>query len=194
MTNNCYYKLNIDINRCFRNDFKFPTPSGNYGVWHPKAADVFNYNWLKYMEKIGVPLYTVMIFYRGPFSGTQHAHVDIGKEDPFELTPWGINWVFGGKGSSMVWYDLPNDGKMEINYTQAKTPYIYWYTNQLKEIERLELTEGTVALVNTALPHSIEMKEDPRWCFSVRTSIPDNQSWDEITEIFNKKNIIRHAK
>lgn len=186
----CWYDLRIDVTGCFLPTFKFPTPVGNYGIWHPQASEVFHPQWLKYMSKLGVPLYTVMIFYRGPFSGTEHAHVDVAKADPFSLTPWGINWVYGGKNSSMVWYEQQEIKTEDINYTAAKTPYVYWYVNNLKEIERKELTQGKVTLVRTDFPHSIEMDLEPRWCFSARTSIPDEEKWENITKIFRNKNLL----
>jgi hypothetical protein len=190
MDKHCWYKLNIETEGCLLPEFKFPEPTGDYGVWHPLAKDVFKPWWLAYMRKMGLPIYTVMLFYRGPGAGTFHAHIDIAKTDPFELTPFGINWVYGGKGSNMVWYDLPGDYEKNVHYTAAKTPYVYWNVSELNEIDRTELTEGTVTLVQTSLPHSIEMKDQPRWCFSARSSIPDSQSFENAVKMFKKKNLL----
>jgi len=185
-----WYKLNIDTTDCFLPNYTFPTPTGLYGVWHPKASEVFNRQWLIYLLRLGIPLYTVMIFYRGPGASTAHAHVDVAKPDPLKFTPWGINWVFGGKDSKMTWYEPQTVTKEDISYTAAKTPYIHWPIKNLKEIDNLELTEKNTYLVRTDIPHSIKMSSDPRWCFSARLSIPDSINWESTVNMLKSKNLL----
>ena len=88
----CWYKLNIDVKNCFLENYKFPTPPGRYGVWHPRAYKVFNQQWIQYVKSLGLSIYTVMIFYRDSYAHTELAHVDIAKCDPFTLTNFAINW------------------------------------------------------------------------------------------------------
>jgi hypothetical protein len=184
----CWYKLKISVKDCFLPGYKFPTPTGRYGVWHPKATEVFNNQWLQYVKSIGIPVYSAMIFYRDSYAHTAQAHVDIGKPDPFVLTNFAINWCYGGEGSEMVWYETPTK-KKEISYTAANTPYMAWDIPDLKEIERTHLGEE-VSLVRTGVPHAIKMEKEPRWVFSARCSIPDNIEWERALEILREKDLL----
>lgn len=188
MKNHCWYNLRINVDNCFLDNYKFPTPHGRYGVWHPRAETVFNRTWLTYMKKIGLPIYSTMIFYRGPYAHTAQAHVDIGKTDPLTFTNFAINWCYGGSESKMVWYKMPPEDT-PITYTGAKTPYMSWDIPTLEEVERTHLSE-TVSLVRTGVPHSIEMGQEPRWVFSARCSLVDNFEWDDIVELLRKKNLL----
>ena len=184
----CWYKLNIDVKNCFLENYKFPTPSGRYGVWHPRAHEVFNQRWIQYVKSLGLSIYTVMIFYRDSYAHTELAHVDIAKCDPFTLTNFAINWCYGGAGSEMMWYNTPNE-KKAITYTAANTPYMAWDIPELTEIERTHLGEE-VTLVRTGLPHAIRMDKEPRWVFSARCSIPDNLEWEQVVGLMREKNLI----
>ena len=184
----CWYNLNIDIKNCFLDGYKFPVPTRRYGIWHPLARDVFKHEWLEYLSSLGLPIYSVMIFYRGPWASTAEAHVDVGKAEPFCLTNFGINWCYGGKNSEMVWYETPTEPK-SVTYTAANTPYMSWDIDTLKEIERVHLSDE-VSIVRTGIPHSIKMGAEPRWAFSARCSLLDNMSWDDARAVLQKKNLI----
>ena len=75
MKNYCWYNLKIDVKDCFLDDYKFPKVWGQYGVWHSLSATVFKKEWLMYMKEIGLPIFSTMIFYRGPYVHTAKAHV-----------------------------------------------------------------------------------------------------------------------
>jgi len=188
MSNKCWYNLKIDISNCFLEGYKLPEPVGKYGIWHPLAKDVFNPQWLRYTRSIGLPIYSVMIFYRGPYAHTAQAHVDVGKAEPFCLTNFGINWCYGGEGSEMAWYETPIEPK-PVSYTEAKTPYMSWDADKLKEIERTHIG-NEVSIVRTGIPHSIKMDKDPRWAISARCSLLDNYNWETVIEELRKKNLL----
>ncbi len=191
-TNNCYYRLKINSDNLLNPNWKLPKPTGAYGIWSPMAEEVFSTEWLGYMKSIGIPIYNAMIFYRAPGSSTREAHVDISKTDPLVLTNYGINWCLGGRDSSMIWYETPNDGRIrdeDVIWTAAKTPYIKWQYEEVKEIERTTIGKELV-LVKTDLPHAIKMGKEPRWCISARSSALDNLKWDEVTELLRSKNLL----
>jgi len=184
----CWYDLDIDVKNCFKPEFKFPTPKGRYGIWDKLAWDVFNMDWLKYVSAKGLPVYSVIIFYRGPYASTLGAHVDISTVEPFLLTNFAINWVYGGRDSTMSWYDTPLAEK-KIEYTPAGTAYKVWNKRELNKIESDVIGES-VKLVRTGIPHSIEMGSDPRWCISARTSIHHDYEWDHVVGMMRNQKLL----
>ena len=86
VNDNCYYRLTLDVSNAIREDYVFPTPATEYGIWNPPAEKIFNKVWLDYMKSIGVPVYNAMVFYRGPNASTKETHVDISKTNPLRLT------------------------------------------------------------------------------------------------------------
>jgi hypothetical protein len=190
--NFCYYRLKIDSSNLLNPKWKLPSPKGLYGIWSPRAEEVFSTTWLDFMKSIGIPIYNAMIFYRGPGASTKEAHVDISKTDPLVLTNYGINWCLGGTDSSMSWYETPNDGKIrdeDVIWTAAKTPYIKWQYEEVNEIERANIGRE-LTLVKTGIPHAVHMGKEPRWCISARSSSLDNLVWEEITELLRSKNLL----
>lgn len=184
----CWYDLNIDVKNCFKEGYKFPEPTGQYGIWHPLAWDVFNMDWLKYVTSMGLPIYSVMIFYRGPYASTLGAHVDISIPEPLLLTNFAINWVYGGSDSTMSWYETP-PGEKKIEYTPAGTAYKVWPKRELTKIESHSIGEQ-VKLVRTGIPHSIEMGSQPRWCISARTSIHHDFEWEQVVDMMKDRKLL----
>lgn len=184
----CWYKLNLDIKNCFIDGYKFPVPKGQFGIWSPLAADVCNPTWAKYLKSVGLEPFCFMIFYRGAGASTAQAHIDIAPTKPLSLTHFAINWVYGGEGSEMVWYEMP-ETKTKVVYTEANTPYMSWNKPTLKEIERHHIGEE-VTIVRTDIPHAINMDKDPRWCFSMRVAFLENVEWDTAIDILREKNIL----
>lgn len=188
----CYYRLKIGTGSALNPSWKFPTPTGLYGIWNPPAEEIFRPAWLEFMKSIGIPIYNAMVFYRGPGASTKEVHLDISKTDPLVLTNYGINWCLGGKDSSMMWYETPGDGRVreeDVIWTAAKTPYITWKYEEVKEIERATIDQE-LTLVKTDIPHAIKMGKEPRWCISARSSSIDSLEWDEIIELFRSKNLL----
>ena len=191
--NNCYYRLNIDVSNALKPDWKHQCGTfdvtGKYGVWQPPSNLIFNQEWLDYMKSIGLPIVNAMIFYRGSYAHTVDAHIDVSTAQPFRTHNFGINWCVGGKGSEMLWYELPPNAEQKVTYTRAKTPYVSWPLKELTEVERCHIGKQ-VTLVKTGLPHAIVMGEEPRWCFSARTFIPNDIPWQEVVELMRSKNIL----
>lgn len=196
MNDKCYFELDIDVSDALKSDWKTYCTTfditGKYGIWQPSSEQIFKKSWLDYMRSIGLPIYNAMIFYRGPYAHTADAHIDI-SDIPFRIHNFGINWCVGGKNSEMVWYELPENPEEKIAYTRANTPYVAWPKKTLKEIERYHIGEK-VTLVKTGLPHAIVMDQEPRWCFSARSAIPNDLPWDKVTDLLRSKKLLVERK
>jgi hypothetical protein len=181
--NHCWYKLNLNVKNALRPSWKFPRHNGKYGIWHYEAVEMFDIGWLYDTHDKGISLINAMLFFRGPGYNNNTAHMDLAENKKNGLQVWnfGINWCIGGRDSEMVWYNTPTDFNLhkDVPYTAAKTPFISWPINELTEIERHNIG-NTVTLVNTGIPHTVNMNNDPRWCISVRGFFRDNITWDEI--------------
>jgi hypothetical protein len=184
----CWYNLKIDTTNCFLEGYKLPKTNGELGIWSLHAKDIFKPQWLEYVESIGVFITSAMIFYRGPGTGITHAHIDISDVEPLSLSTFGINWCYGGKNSEMVWYETPIEPK-QLSYTPAKTPYMSWNINELKEIERTHIG-NEVSIVRTNIPHGIKMDTDPRWTISARYSELEGAKWETIIEELRDRNLL----
>lgn len=175
----CWYNLNIDTSKAIKKDWQFPDPRLNaYGIWQLWAHEVFDQDWLNYTADLGLDFGSLMLFYRGPWMSTKGAHIDIATVEPFKIGTYGLNWIFGGEGSEMLWYDLP-EGNIDILYTPAGTAYTYWPIHQLTKIDRYAIN-SVPTLVKVGNPHSITMGPNERWCISARPRLIRNMEWDEV--------------
>jgi hypothetical protein len=179
---NCWYRLNIDVTNAFRDDWKFPVPEvtdNDDSVWQFWAIKVFKQEWLDKQAALGLNFVSMMLFYRGPYMSSKSAHVDIAETDPVvKLSTYGLNWIIGGEGSEMQWYDFP-DTPLNILYTPANTPYTFWPINTLNKIDSCNINSQPT-LVRVGTPHSITLGSEPRWCISVRPRLNANMEWDEV--------------
>ena len=166
-----------------------PTPKGNYGIWYPKAEDLFTPAWLEYAAGLGIDFNHALLFYRGPGMTSKEAHVDTHAET-HQFVNFAINWVLGGKDSKMHWYKLP-DMRVASTVKDPKTSVPYT-TFQFKDLEYLESCEITneVTLVKTNLPHSVTMGNEPRWCISARVKHNNDVVWEEIVERMKQNNLL----
>lgn len=190
MTEKCWYRLNVDTTNAIKPDWKFPNPQFNvYGVWQLWAHEVFRPEWLEYTASLGLHFGSLMLFYRDPWMSTKGAHIDIAETDPkLKIGTYGLNWILGGAGSEMIWYNMPK-GDIKIQYTPANTAYTYWPLDQLQEIDRCAIGLQPV-LVKVGTPHSIKMGAEPRWCISARPRLRANMEWDEAVEQMKSLNLL----
>jgi hypothetical protein len=188
----CWYHLNLNVENAISKDWQFPKDDGFWGgigVWTFTKDKIFNSDWVQYMSDIALPIKTSVLFYREPNLVDDKAHVDLlgGEGDDVAKTYLGFNWVFGGKGSEMIWYDLP-PGEKKVNLTPAGSRYLSWPISELVEIDRCSI-QNIPTLVRVEYPHSISVGNESRWCISARTSLHD-LTWDEAVEHLKTKNII----
>jgi hypothetical protein len=186
MSNKCWYRLNIDVTNALNPNWKFTAPPEGFGVWQPRATEIFNKEWLQYTASLGLPIYSALVFYRGPFMSSKDAHHDT--HAGLVTVNFGLNWVIGGAGSKMHWFDTPTIPGT-VNEIDARAPYVSYPFSELTEIDNCNIGPE-ITLVKTCNPHSISMQQEPRWAISARTNINDNTPWDEVVELIRSKNLL----
>jgi hypothetical protein len=152
MNNNCWYKLNIDISHALRKDWTWEIPDLSKLNIMIKGRQIFNQDWLEYMNSIDIPINYVMLFYRNSRLPMTNAHVDVIRWDGISLNsifcvPYALNWVLDGEDSKMIWYNLPQINPI-IKHTVANTPYLDWPVETLTEIDQCEI-KNSLTLVRT---------------------------------------------
>ena len=183
----CYYRLKIETANSLNPEWSFPTPTGDYGIWSVESTTMFTPEWLNYVSNLGLNIKHALVFYRAPFTTSKVAHVDTHIKD-LKKVNFAINWVVGGKESSMHWYTLPTEEGV-FKDVDSSSPYLTYKFDEIKYIESCRI-QDQVTLVRTNLPHAITMGSDPRWCISARTHISEDIPWDEVANLFRSKNLL----
>ena len=187
----CWYRLNIDVADALSKDWVFPPTDDTWngiGLWPFEKDKIFNNDWLQHMDDIGVPITGSILFYREPNLIDDVAHVDLVGENA-NVVHFGFNWVFGGSGSEMIWYDRPStwdDRNLEL--TPDGNKFMAWKIADLTEVDRCSI-QNELTLVRVDYPHSIIVGDEERWAISARTSLQD-MSWDEVVSHLKEKNVI----
>ena len=128
-------------------------------------------NWSNYMiNTYGLrPWYTVLFYRPARFYDTM-AHVDIVPGDKSKiLDAIVINWVWGGRNSDMVWYEMPSHPSEVTRWDRSigEVTYQGWPVESLVEQDRAEIRQ-IPTLTRVDLPHSIDMADQERWGLSIR--------------------------
>lgn len=194
MINNFWRNLNISTHGAIKEDFKFPIPQKGHGVhWKYSPDQVFTSEWyLNFKDKVkfdGDP--TIILFYCEKNRTNDYAHIDINeKHNPVTMVPSAFNWVVGGEGSHMVWYDQYGFTEEALWYGPVSDTWkdteperhapqaAIWKVNTLNEIARLTVPTDYITLVNTGIAHRIELGPEDRWCFSIRPPFKDSDNWE----------------
>jgi hypothetical protein len=82
-----------------------------------------------------------------------------------------INFVFGGNGSSMIWYKFKNSPRINRHFTGLKTASVR--PTDIRDIEEVYRCSFRSALCNVGQLHSIENPDEDRACvqFIIRDAI-----------------------
>ncbi len=98
-----------------------------------------------------------------------------------------LNWVFGGKGSRMMWWKAKSEDALKVLQTGIGTPYLYADQKSCVMVESVAITGPT--LVNVGQLHSvINSGSERRWCLSIvlaRIGADKNLEWDEALDLFD---------
>lgn len=96
-----------------------------------------------------------------------------------------INWVFGGKGSRMMWWKAKNDDAVKLLETNIGTSYLYADQKNCVMVESAVISVPT--LVNVGQLHSIiNTGSEQRWCLSAvlaKVGADENLQWGEAIEL-----------
>lgn len=169
-----------------RTDFSLPAPprgSVSHEFFYPNPSEVINQEWLDYMQSRGSRITSVIAFYRAAGSPSRMAHIDVNAKK--YVTTCAINWVIGGEGSHMSWYDIPDGFSVdstEITIAAGKTHYLGFEASTLREVSRCEI-KGSPVLVRTNIPHQVFVSSHDRWSISMRFG-GRYQTWESAVDDF----------
>ena len=189
MNEHCYYKVNIDISNALNPNWRMPLPTGNYGIWAPRARDIFSQDWLDYTASLGLHFGHALLFYRGPNTTSKEAHVDTAA-DSKSFIGFALNWVIGGRNSHMNWFKMPGlEAATAVKDTTSKVPYTTFQFKDLEYVESCSIFDD-ITLVRTDIPHSITMGNEKRWCISARMIKGFDMPWHSAVQYFRTKNLL----
>jgi len=135
----------------------------------------------------GLPLLSVLLFYKPPWFSNWAAHIDTYFNDPGRPSVAGFNTVFDTDDSDFVWYETPAINGA-TKRTMAGTPFFEWPITQLREVTRHCLGPG-MTMVRTDIPHAIAVRSQARKSISFRIDI-QHDSWQEAVDFYLSKGII----
>jgi len=165
---NYCYRTNIDMSQAFKLGYQLPNVGMYKEIWNIKPPDMFNQTWLDNMIRYGIPVEWVLLFYRPAHIQTDSAHIDSYGTNG-EIPVSALNWIIGGRGSEMRWYNNPTT-PLHINYTKRGMPYIQFPIDSLEEAYRTNIGNG-LSLVRVDIPHAVFIGDEPRWCISLRNNL-----------------------
>ena len=133
-----------------------------------------------FFDSIGIVLLRGRYFHALP-GQKYNLHTDNKYEPTRELIK--LNWIFGGAGSEMIWYDL-KPGKGPTTYKNKLGEDIVGYNiEDCNEICRSPLS--SLALVNVANIHTVHNETQFRDCYSMVLAWKHNGArldWNESVE------------
>lgn len=189
--NHYWYKLALPpTETAIRTDYVWPVAGDEYRIHVVDPTKFFTPQWLQVLNNIDCRLQMTLLFYRPQNDVMVNAHIDM-----FELegnmyeVPFALNFAIGGEQSKMTWYGNPpfqdTLSQPTVKPCTPYTPYKSWPLSQLEPIDSVQVA-SEVILVNTAVPHFVDMKESirSRWCISVRAGREWRKdfTWQQIIE------------
>jgi len=154
-----------------------------------------NDNVSDWLSSRGLFVHSVLVFYTAPF-GTAFPHIDAPSKIDTAITNYiKLNWMKGGEGSLMDWYELKPNASLysDTNYTVEATSSSAHLAQGYKVaklndmVRTYSATIGTPSLVNTGRLHGIRNLDEPRYttCVVVKQkSTLCRLEWDEAIELF----------
>lgn len=132
------------------------------------------YQWL---QSLNLKLTHAETFYSIP---DQHYTIH---KDTHDLTDFPkINWVFGNSISTMNWYRIISDNKIDVGKTGIDTGYVGYKLEDVECIHSVDL--HSPSLVQAGTVHNVTTKKDFRWSIStVYTRNDKLLTYNEMIEI-----------
>jgi len=156
-----YFDLNLNI-PVFKNGVdlsKLIAHNQSYNYASLDYQDLISEELKNFFTKYKLTPLMVELFYLYP-NNSSKPHIDI---EPGDATK--INWVIGGAGSTMNWYEERDNAKPVASITPVATNIIFFEPRSLKLIERYEIKGPTV--VQTGVPHNVTAYREGRYCISI---------------------------
>ena len=125
--NKCWYTLKVGTQDVLNPSFRFPKiTEKNLQNWLYSPREILSPEWIDYTRSLGLDWVSAVVFWKGPNLTHSTAHLDV-FTDVSKICQYGINLAFGGRDSTMLWYEMPS-GDYPIKYTPvAGTPYTLVY-------------------------------------------------------------------
>jgi hypothetical protein len=148
---------------------------------------VINPDLLKLFKDNFIYVYHMSAFYLPPNHTGGGIHIDQSdwkKADPGDYTK--INWIFGGKDSTMNWYSINSGADGVLNVTGADTLYRAYAPNEVTHIHSQSV--GHPSLVQTGVPHDITNLYEDRLCISAsftRSTWATQPTWKDSLKLLN---------
>lgn len=192
MDNN-WYDINIDVSDALKPDWKFPEIKNKTDqVWRYHYTDILNPDWVARTEALlGFKWGVVMVFWKTKWWAPNYAHIDL--YDAGGASQFGLNFIVGGAGSEMRWYQPPEE-IIESPRTAAGTRHCLLPIKELKHIDSYTVGTNKLSLVRVGIPHEIYTGSEERWCISLRTRHPIGTTWEYIEKLLRDKNLLIEKK
>ena len=174
--NNYCLDLKFDFSP-LREDFDpYSIPIGHTKLDEQYISDEF----LQLIDSLNLRLLYMEVFVKGPNYGPG-IHLDHGKLDMAKL-----NWVYGGKDSTMCWYKQKQGIQFlpKVHTTPIKS-YSLVYDEDIVDLAH-EQSIGFPSLIQSGVPHGIYTKDETRYCYSAVLFTKDwkRLKFSEMAEIF----------
>lgn len=183
--NNCWYDIKLDMSNAINETYVFPLSTLlNVQVKFVQTNVIFNKLWIEYAsDTLKVSIKPALVFYRPANYIEDVAHIDM------DGSKFGLNWVIGGLGSQMSWFENKTD-PMIVRYTEGtKLPYKSKKIIDLEEIDRHVILPNNLTLVRVDIPHCIMMGSESRWCVSIRPNFKDT-TWEGCTNYIRELGLL----
>jgi hypothetical protein len=118
-----------------------------------------NEKFCKLIKSKNLVINHAQIFYVEPFSNTTiHRDKELLQDFPK------MNFVFGGEGSVMQWFEPRPEYIKKIKLTPLGIPYVAYDPDEVKLIHQSSVAQPSI--VQAGIPHNIITFSEPRYCFS----------------------------
>ena len=203
-SNKCWYELDIDMTEAFQDSWSVNIGKLNFRPTY--NTEIYKPEFMQKLISLGAiidPTELSLVFHRDPYVTDIKAHIDTRRPEYYgtplnfkkRYTVAALNWVTGGEGAKMVWYETPENYEGAIDDADpqlpaAYAPYTSWLTYKLKRLDE-HAFRPKLTLVRVDVPHAITYGTTHRYCVSTKLDNSlDDLSWEQIVEHFHKHKLI----
>ena len=157
-----YYNLNLTIEPLV-NEVNQPVSLGPRMTNLAEKIELDNINpeLISLLSSRDIAVGWVELFHKMPGMGAwEQIHIDEYRGDFAKL-----NWVYGGLGSRMCWFEELVPGQTQISYNEMGGPYISFQYKDVKLVESTRLLGPCI--IQAGVPHNVIMGSEPRHALSM---------------------------
>ena len=175
--NRYHHRINIPVSFTFPS---YPIPDTrlhHHCRFHKKDM---NNELVQWLNSLGLYIVAGEYFYTPP-NRTLEPHSD----SPSINDVVKLNWMEGGEGSVMEWFQLKEGAKLRTNTTVINTQYSYAPRDDLIKVHSAVI--GRPSLVNVGQIHAVQNSNQPRFvaCVVIGNHRTNNRlMWDDAINIF----------